>query len=271
MALFAGAHESALGDIVLAPGESPETARTLLDALPPSGADVLDVFGLPGESALARAAGPRLRAIQRVESPVTEMPDGWDDAYKRHTSGNRRNQDRRRERQLGELGALEFSLATDAEACAPICPTPLRCTACAGRDGRTDRRSACRPVSASSAWRCPSSPTRAASRCSRCVSTAARSRSTRGSSSGARSTCIATRSTLSCRATARACRAAPQPRRGLGGGRDARRISRRRRAVQARSRRPLRTALPGLRSRARASSAAPTSRAPSSRSRCACG
>ena len=115
VALFAGAHESALGDIVLAPGESPEIARLLLDALPPSGADVLDVFGLPAESVLARAAGSRLRAIQRVESPVTEMPDGWDDAYKRHTSGNRRNQDRRRERQLGELGALKISLATDSE------------------------------------------------------------------------------------------------------------------------------------------------------------
>ena len=115
VALFAGAHESALGDIVLAPGESPETARTLLDALPASGADVLDVFGLSAESVLAQAAGTRLRAIQRVESPVTEMPDGWDAAYKRHTSGNRRNQDRRRERQLGELGALEISLATDGE------------------------------------------------------------------------------------------------------------------------------------------------------------
>ena len=114
VALFAGAHESALADIVVAPGEPPATAQMLLDSLPPSGADVLDVFGLPGESLLARAAGPRLRAIQRVESPVTEMPDGWEDAYRRHTSGNRRNQDRRRERQLGELGTLELSLATDA-------------------------------------------------------------------------------------------------------------------------------------------------------------
>jgi CelD/BcsL family acetyltransferase involved in cellulose biosynthesis len=115
VARFAGAHESALADIVLAPGEPHDTARALLGALPASGADVLDVFGLPGESILAGAAGSRLRAIQRVESPVTEMPDGWDDAYKRHTSGNRRNQDRRRERQLGELGTLEFSLATDAD------------------------------------------------------------------------------------------------------------------------------------------------------------
>jgi CelD/BcsL family acetyltransferase involved in cellulose biosynthesis len=115
IAMFAGAHESALGDVLLAPGEPPETARALLDALPDSGADALDVFGLPASSALADAAGSRMRVIERVEAPVTEMPEGWDEAYVRHTSSNRRNQDRRRERQLGELGDLETSLATDAE------------------------------------------------------------------------------------------------------------------------------------------------------------
>ena len=116
VAMFAGAHESALGDIVLAPGELPETARMLLGELPGSDMQALDVFGLPGDSVLAGAAGSRLRVVQRVESPVTEMPGGWDEAYARHTSSNRRNQDRRRERQLGELGNLEASLATTSEA-----------------------------------------------------------------------------------------------------------------------------------------------------------
>ncbi|HET6171074.1 MAG TPA: GNAT family N-acetyltransferase [Gaiellales bacterium] len=116
VAMFAGAHESALGDIVLAPGEPPATARMLLEALPASGMAALDVFGLPGNSVLAEAAGSRMRLIERVESPVTEMPDGWEEAYNRHTSSNRRNQDRRRERQLGELGSLEASLATTGEA-----------------------------------------------------------------------------------------------------------------------------------------------------------
>jgi CelD/BcsL family acetyltransferase involved in cellulose biosynthesis len=116
VAMFAGAHESALGDIVLAPGEPPATARALLGALPGSGMQALDVFGLPGDSVLAGAAGSRLRVVQRVESPVTEMPDGWEEAYTRHTSSNRRNQDRRRERQLGELGNLESSFATTGEA-----------------------------------------------------------------------------------------------------------------------------------------------------------
>src|SRR5882724_8961533 len=56
-----------------------ELVGIALGALPASGADVLDVFGLPAESVLAAAAGSQLRAIQRVESPVTEMPDGWED------------------------------------------------------------------------------------------------------------------------------------------------------------------------------------------------
>ena len=116
IAEFAGGHESALADIVLAPGEPVSTARVLLEALPASGAAAVDAFGLPADSLLATTAGARMRVIERVESPVTEMPDGWDDAYARHTSSNRRNQDRRRERQLGELGALEMSLATDGEA-----------------------------------------------------------------------------------------------------------------------------------------------------------
>jgi CelD/BcsL family acetyltransferase involved in cellulose biosynthesis len=115
VAVFAGAHESALGDIVLAPGEPPETARAMLAALPGSGMQAVDVFGLPTDSVLAGAAGSGLSVVERVESPVTDMPDGWDAAYKRHTSSNRRNQDRRRERQLGELGTLEASLATSGE------------------------------------------------------------------------------------------------------------------------------------------------------------
>jgi CelD/BcsL family acetyltransferase involved in cellulose biosynthesis len=115
IAMFAGAGESALGDIVLAPDEPTATARLLLGGLPGSRAAALDVFGLPAGSLLEEAAGSQMRFVERVESPVTEMPGGWDEAYARHTSSKRRNQDRRRERQLDELGRLETSLATDSE------------------------------------------------------------------------------------------------------------------------------------------------------------
>ena len=83
------------------PGEPPETARMLLGALPGLGHGRARRLRPARPTASCRAAaGSRMRVIERVESPVTEMPDGWEEAYKRHTSSNRRNQDRRRERQL---------------------------------------------------------------------------------------------------------------------------------------------------------------------------
>ena len=118
IASFVGSHESALGDILLAPGEAPSLGRELLDAVVASARpDALDVFGLPAESNLARAAGERMTLVERVEAPVTEMPEGWEEAYTRHASSKRRSTDRRRERQLSELGNLEYSLATDGKAC----------------------------------------------------------------------------------------------------------------------------------------------------------
>jgi CelD/BcsL family acetyltransferase involved in cellulose biosynthesis len=117
IASFVGAHESALGDILLAPVEPVATARNLLESVVASARpDAIDVFGLPAESRLAQAAGRRMTLVERVEAPVTEMPEGWEEAYTRHASSRRRSTDRRRERQLGELGSLDYSLATDGEA-----------------------------------------------------------------------------------------------------------------------------------------------------------
>src|SRR3954451_15624732 len=116
IASFVGAHESALGDILLTPAEAPSLGRELLEAVVASAKpDAVDVFGLPAESNLARAAGDRMTLVERVEAPVTEMPEGWEEAYVRHASSKRRSTDRRRERQLGELGDVDYSLATDGE------------------------------------------------------------------------------------------------------------------------------------------------------------
>ena len=117
IARFVGSHESALGDILLRQGEADGTAGILLDAVVASARpDAVDVFGLPSESNVARAAGDRMTLVERVEAPVTEMPEGWEEAYTRHASSKRRSTDRRRERQLGELGDVDYSLATDGEA-----------------------------------------------------------------------------------------------------------------------------------------------------------
>jgi CelD/BcsL family acetyltransferase involved in cellulose biosynthesis len=116
LASFVGAHESALGDILLAPDEGVATARSMLDGVIADGKpDAFDVFGLPSGSHLAEVTGQRMTMIQRVESPVTEMPDGWEAAYARHASARRRSNDRRRDRQLSEVGDVDYSFATDGE------------------------------------------------------------------------------------------------------------------------------------------------------------
>jgi CelD/BcsL family acetyltransferase involved in cellulose biosynthesis len=110
-----GAHDSAPRDLLLAPGERPETAKAVLDALAREPFDLVNVFGLPAGSLLARVA-PRLELVERVEAPVLLMPEGFDEAYKRKTSSKSRNLHRRRLRQLGEAaGATEFVLARSAD------------------------------------------------------------------------------------------------------------------------------------------------------------
>jgi CelD/BcsL family acetyltransferase involved in cellulose biosynthesis len=116
IARFVGAHESALGDLLLAPSEGVRTAKAMLDtAIAGAKPHAFDVFGLPSNSNLAEVAGSRMTLIERVESPVTEMPEGWEVAYAGKASARRRSNDRRRERQLSEVGQVEYSIATDGD------------------------------------------------------------------------------------------------------------------------------------------------------------
>ena len=61
VARFLGAHESALGDLLLAEGEPPATAAAAAGGAAGSRSTTLDVFGLPGRSALGEACAARLR------------------------------------------------------------------------------------------------------------------------------------------------------------------------------------------------------------------
>lgn len=108
---FLGGMHSALGDLLLAPGEGEEVGERLLARALDARYDYFDLFGLPAGSRLAEVAGPRLRLIERVEAPVLDMPDGWDAVYRAKTGSKKRNLHRRRRRQLSELGRLEVEVA----------------------------------------------------------------------------------------------------------------------------------------------------------------
>jgi len=102
-----GEDAAALADVLVADGAHSQTAALLIERAARCGADLVDVFGLAGDSRLGR----QLTLIPRAEAPVLELAPGWDAVYQARTSGKRRSLHRRRRRQLAELGPLEFTIA----------------------------------------------------------------------------------------------------------------------------------------------------------------
>jgi CelD/BcsL family acetyltransferase involved in cellulose biosynthesis len=115
IASFPGRHSSALADMLLAPDEPPETARALLSSLDDAPFDLAWLYGLPAGSTLASAAAGRLKLSERVESPVLEMPGGFDEILRTHVRGDHRRGRQRHLRQLAEQGTVEFTLAKSAD------------------------------------------------------------------------------------------------------------------------------------------------------------
>jgi CelD/BcsL family acetyltransferase involved in cellulose biosynthesis len=123
-ARFLGAHESALADLLLAEGEPMSTARLLTDGIQRQSFDYADLFGLPQTSLLAQT--DMLPMVERVEAPVLLMPNGWEDAYRAKTGSKRRNLHRRRLRQLGELGTVDFAVGRTREELEPMLEEAFR-------------------------------------------------------------------------------------------------------------------------------------------------
>ena len=124
-ARFLGGRQSALGDLLLAPGEDAATAEALAARVRAS-ADLIDVYGLPTQSRLAEALGPSLDVIQRVEAPILDLTPGWEAVYQAKTSSKKRNLHRRRRRQLAELGRLEVVVARDLDELEPALEDAFR-------------------------------------------------------------------------------------------------------------------------------------------------
>ena len=137
-AAFIGGGDSALADLLLAPGEPDETAEALVEELRRLPFDLLDVFGLPADSRLARAAGSELAVHQRVEAPVMLMPDGFDAAYRAKRGSKRRAEHRRRMRRLQESGDAEFTIVRTIEELRPALEEGFRINALRW-EGRPDR------------------------------------------------------------------------------------------------------------------------------------
>ncbi|MDQ2982472.1 MAG: GNAT family N-acetyltransferase [Actinomycetota bacterium] len=117
---FVGGQLSALADVLLLDPADEATTRMLCERTAETGGDLVDLFGLPGNSRLAHALGDeRLRLIERVEAPVLELEGGWDAVYREKTDSKKRNLHKRRRRQLAELGRLEVTTARTLEELEP--------------------------------------------------------------------------------------------------------------------------------------------------------
>lgn len=139
VAEFPAAPESALADMVLAPGESATLGEELVGHVRSSGVDLLDVFGLPRDSCLLAALGPaRLHLIERVDAPVLDLPADWDAFYRARLASDRRYELRRRLRRLAELGTLEVFHARTPQELEPALEQAFRLHSLRWR-GRPDR------------------------------------------------------------------------------------------------------------------------------------
>jgi CelD/BcsL family acetyltransferase involved in cellulose biosynthesis len=106
-----------LGDILLSPGESPSTGRALLEQVRRRGKhDMLHAYGIVGKSVLEQSAREEdLRLIEREEAPVLDSRGSWQETYRAKVSAKSRNTQKRRRRQLAELGRLQTRIAGTSE------------------------------------------------------------------------------------------------------------------------------------------------------------
>jgi CelD/BcsL family acetyltransferase involved in cellulose biosynthesis len=126
VARFLGGEQSSLADLLLSPSEEQSTAAALVDRAAAEH-DFAELFGLSGDSRLARIAAPGdLHLFRRADGPVLELTDDWDELYREKVSSKHRSSCRRRRQQLEKTGAVEFTLARTRETVEPALEDAFR-------------------------------------------------------------------------------------------------------------------------------------------------
>jgi CelD/BcsL family acetyltransferase involved in cellulose biosynthesis len=124
---FIGGSWATLADLLVAPAEDASVATGLVERAASAEHDFANLFGLPGSSRLVAALpADALRLVERLEAPVLDLTAGWDVVYRAKMSSKRRNDRRRRMRQLEELGNVEATLARTREELEPALDDAFR-------------------------------------------------------------------------------------------------------------------------------------------------
>lgn len=113
---FVGGRETKLGDLLVTDPQDRVVAEALLAAMRSLPYDFADLRAMPERSRFEAALEPRqLRNVDEVAAPIVDLSRGWEATYRDKTSSKTRNTHKRRLRQLGELGELEFSVAKSSD------------------------------------------------------------------------------------------------------------------------------------------------------------
>jgi CelD/BcsL family acetyltransferase involved in cellulose biosynthesis len=116
MLTFLGGDQSTLADLLVHPNESGEVATALARCAATGEHDFADLFGLPAGSRLVAELGSsQLRLIERVEAPVLDFDGDFEAFYCERLSSKKRNQHKRRRRQLDGAGRVEVAVARTPE------------------------------------------------------------------------------------------------------------------------------------------------------------
>lgn len=125
VASFVGAGDSALADLLVLDGDGEAGSAVVQRALG-SGHHFADLFGLPGNSRLAAAAGEELALVERTGAPVLDLTPGWEEVYGRKLTSKRRSQHRKRIRDLEQEGRIDVRVAVTYEELARALEDVLR-------------------------------------------------------------------------------------------------------------------------------------------------
>jgi CelD/BcsL family acetyltransferase involved in cellulose biosynthesis len=135
---FLGGDQSALGDVLLRADAPTGLGDLIVGSLRRIEADTVRLFGFPATSPLRTGESVAgLTAVERVESPILEMPDGWDAAYRAKTTSKKRNHHARRRRQLSALGEVRIDVARQIADLEPALESAFRLHSLR-RSGRPD-------------------------------------------------------------------------------------------------------------------------------------
>lgn len=112
---YLGGTSAAFADVLVAGDRAETVAALLIESAAASGNHLLNMFGPPADSRIARALQPHgVWQIAAVEAPVLALDRGWEAVYREKTNAKKRNLHSRRRRQLGRLGRLEVAVARSA-------------------------------------------------------------------------------------------------------------------------------------------------------------